>query len=177
MSEQLVHEMESFRKEKDSYLKSDPDSPIPAEDRLGFKGLKYFSANPDYRVKARLTKSGKPEVISMTTSKGTIRPYLMYGMFNFQLQGRTLELHAYKAADDPHDHSLFVPFTDETSGKESYGAGRYLDIEENRSTDYVLDFNLAYNPYCAYNENYVCPFPGRENRLPIAVRAGEKNYK
>jgi len=177
MSEQLVHEIEGFRKEKDSYLESDPDSPIPAEDRLGFKGLKYFSANQDYRVRARLTKSGKPEVISMTTSKGTVKPYVEYGLFNFQLQGKTLELHAYKAADDPHDHSLFVPFTDETSRKESYGAGRYLDIEENSSTDYVLDFNLAYNPYCAYNENYVCPFPGRENKLPIAIRAGEKNYK
>lgn len=177
MSEQLVHEIENFRKEKDSYFGSDPDSPIPGEDRLGFKGLKYFSANPDYRVKARLTKSGKPEVVTMTTSKGTVRPYLKYGLFNFQLQGRTLELHAYKAADDPHDRSLFVPFTDETSGKESYEAGRYLDIEEDRSADYVLDFNLTYNPYCASNENYVCPFPGRENKLPIAVRAGEKNYK
>lgn len=173
----MVHEIENFRKEKDSYFGSDPDSPIPSEERSMFKGLKYFPASLDYRVKARLTKSGKPEVITMTTSKGTIRPYLTYGVFNFQLQGKALELHAYKAADDPHDHSLFVPFTDETSGKESYGAGRYLDIEENRSADYVLDFNMAYNPYCAYNENYVCPFPGRENRLPVAVRAGEKNYK
>src|SRR3990172_12419810 len=130
MSEQLVHEIENFRKEKDSYFGSDPDSPIPGEDRQGFKGLKYFPANPDYRVKARLTKSDKPEVVTMTTSKGTIRPYLKYGVFSFELQGKKLLLHAYKAADDPHDQSLFVPFADETSGKETYGAGRYLDIEE-----------------------------------------------
>ena len=106
MSEQLVHEIENFRKEKDSRFGSDPDSPIPGEDRLGFKGLKYFPANPDYRGKARLTESGKPVGITMTTSKGTVKPYVKYGLFNFQLQGKTLELHAYKAADDPHDRRL-----------------------------------------------------------------------
>ena len=177
MSEHLVQEIESFRKEKDSYFMSDPDSPIPNEDRAEFKGLKYFPPSPSYRVKARLTRSSNPEVITMTTSKGTIRPYVKYGMFGFELEGRNLQLHTYKAADNPGEKSLFVPFTDETSGRESYGAGRYLDIEESIGVDYVLDFNLAYNPYCAYNENYVCPFPPRENRLPVEIRAGEKNYK
>ncbi len=177
MSEHLIHDIESLRKEKDSYFGSEPDSPIPEEERTRFKGLKYFPPSPAHRVKARLTKHDKPEVITMTTSKGTIRPYLKYGVFSFELQGQKLQLHAYKAADDPHDQSLFVPFADETSGKETYGSGRYLDIEEVGGDDYVLDFNLAYNPYCAYNENYVCPFPPRDNRLSIAVMAGEKNFR
>ena len=177
MNDHRVHEIESIRKEKDSYFGTDPGSPIPEEERGRFKGLKYFPPASDHRVKAKLTKSDKPEVVTMTTSKGTIRPYLRYGVFSFELQGKKLQLHAYKAADDPHDQSLFVPFADETSGKETYGAGRYLDIEETHGDDYVLDFNLAYNPYCAYNENYVCPFPPRDNRLPVAVKAGEKNYK
>lgn len=176
LSKQLVQEIEGFRKEKDSYFASDSESPIPGEDRPGFKGLRYFPS-PDYRVKARLNRFDKAEVISMTTSKGTIRPYVKYGAFRFELEGKRLQLHAYKAADDPQQNSLFVPFTDETSGRESYGTGRYLDIEEARGRGYVLDFNLAYNPYCAYNENYVCPFPGRENRLPLAVKAGEKSYR
>ena len=177
MSERRVHEIEGIREEKDSYFGSEPDSPIPEQERTRFRGLKYFPQSSDYRVKARLTKSDKPEVVTMTTSKGTIRPYLKYGVFSFELQGKKLQLHAYKAADDPHDQSLFVPFADETSGKETYGAGRYLDIEESHGDDYVLDFNLAYNPYCEYNENYVCPFPPKDNRLPVAIKAGERNYK
>ncbi len=177
LGEDQFNEVQRIRKEKDSYFGADSDSPIPEEERALFKGLKYFPPNADYQVKAHLSKFEKPEVITMATSKGTIRQYLKYGLFQFELHGRKQQLHAYKAADDPTDHSLFVPFTDETSGKESYGAGRYLDIENQKRDDYILDFNLAYNPYCAYNEDYVCPVPPRENKLPIAVRAGEKNYK
>ncbi len=177
MTESIIHEVESFRREKDSYFGSDPESPIPDEERAGFKGLKYYPPSAGYRVKARLSRFEKPETVTLTTSKGTIRPYLKYGVFDFELQGRKLRLHAFKAADDPVAQSLFVPFTDETSGKESYGAGRYLDLEEARGEEHVLDFNLGYNPYCAYSENYVCPFPPQENRLPVEIRAGEKNYK
>lgn len=86
-------------------------------------------------------------------------------------------MYAFKAADDPVAQALFVPFVDETSGKETYGSGRYLDLEQARGDDYVLDFNMAYNPYCAYNDDYVCPIPPRENKLPIEIRAGEKTYK
>ncbi len=177
MSEHLQHEINIFRAEKDSHFGSDPDSPIPREERSRFKGLKYFPPSPAYRVKARLVRLERPDIIAMTTSKGTTQPYLGHGVFNFELEGKKLRLHCYKAAGDPHDRSLFTPFTDETSGKETYGSGRYLDIEDTEGDDYVLDFNLAYNPYCAYSENYVCPFPPRENRLPVRVPAGEKNYK
>ncbi len=177
MSEHLVHQIDGLRKEKDSYFGSDSDSPIPDQERGGFQGLKYFPPSFDYRVDAQLTRFEKPELVTLMTSKGTIRPYLKYGVFTFQLQGKKLQLQAYKAADDPHERSLFIPFRDETSGRESYGSGRYLDLEETRGETYVLDFNLAYNPYCAYSENYVCPFPPRENTLPVPVKAGEKNYK
>ena len=177
MSDHLSHDVESFRKEKNVYFGSDADSPIPEEDRNPFKGLKYFPPSLEYRVKARLSRFEKPEAITMATSKGAIRPYLKYGEFVFELHGRKLRLFAYKAADDRFDRSLFVPFTDETSGRESYGAGRYLELEEAKSDEHTLDFNMAYNPYCAYNENYVCPLPPRENRVHLAVRAGEKNYK
>ena len=177
MGEQTLHETNNLRAEKDSFFRTDHNSPIPHEERSKFKGLKYFPPSIQYRVNARLARFDKPDVVMMTTSNGTTRRYLRYGKLEFQLEGGKLKLHCYKAADDAHDKSLFVPFTDETSGKETYGAGRYLDIEETGRDDYVLDFNLAYNPYCAYSENYLCPFPPRENRLPVRIQAGEKNYK
>ncbi len=177
LSEQIVQEINSFRREKDAFFASDHQSPIPHEARASFKGLNYFQPDPNYRVRARLTRFSKPEHVIMTTSKGTQQRYLKYGTFNFELQGEKLQLLAYKSADRPHERSLFVPFTDETSGKDTYGSGRYLDVEETGRDDYDLDFNFAYNPYCAYSQDYICPFPGRENRLPTRILAGEKTYK
>ncbi len=95
----------------------------------------------------------------------------------FEVQGNRLQLIVYKSAEDPFARSLFIPFSDETSSSETYGAGRYLDSEEHGGNDYDLDFNFAYNPYCAYNDGYTCPIPPRENRLPIRITAGEKKYK
>ena len=177
MGEQTLHEIDNLRAEKDSFFGTDHDSPIPARREVQVQRSEVFPPSIQYRVNARLGRFDGPDLVMMTTSKGTTRPYLRYGKFEFQLEGRKLQLHCYKAADDALDKSLFVPFTDETSGKETYGAGRYLDIEETGRDDYVLDFNLAYNPYCAYSENYVCPFPPRENRLTVQIQAGEKNYK
>jgi len=105
---------------------------------------------------------------------------IRYGTFEFEIDGAPLRLSAYKsvpaAAHHHESESLFVPFHDVTSGKETYGAARYLDIEEQPGDEYVVDFNVAYNPYCAYSEDYVCPFPPRENWLAVPIRAGEKNF-
>jgi len=102
------------------------------------------------------------------------------GFFEFEIDGTKLRLAAYKSVPPPghrhEDHSLFVPFLDATSGKETYGAARYLDLEDRRTDDYVLDFNPAYNPYCAYSDAYICPFPPQENWLAVPIRAGEKNF-
>lgn len=95
----------------------------------------------------------------------------------FGLGDSRFQLTVFKSAEDPFTRSLFVPFSDQTSGSETYGSGRYLDIEEQGGDSYELDFNLAYNPYCAYNEEYTCPIPPKENRLPVRIAAGEKNYK
>ncbi len=177
LREGLLRDIAGFRAEKDSYFRSDPNSPVPREERFMFKGLEYFPPSSAYRVKARQGRLEKPATVTMTTSKGTTPPYLNYGTFEFELEGNKQRRYCYKAADNPLDTSLFVPFTDETSRKETYGAGRYVDIEETRGHDNSLDFNLAYNPYCAYNENYACPMPLRENRLPVRIPAGEKTTK
>ena len=170
--------LEQQRKEKDRYFRTASWSPIPEQQRPGFNGLNYYPYDPSYRVPARFRRNPNPDRVTMTTSKGDQQTFLRYGTFEFQLSGRVLLLSAYKAVR-PHrdeEESLFVPFRDVTSGKETYGAARYLDIPEQRSEDYVIDLNLAYNPYCAYREDYVCPLPPRENWLDVPIRAGEKKY-
>ena len=111
----------------------------------------------------------------MTTSKGTRQQFHRLGYFEFDIEGRMVNLQAYKSAERESDE-LFIPFRDGTSGKESYAAARYLDIEEKADNNYVIDFNYAYNPYCAYSEDYVCPLPPKENWLDVKILAGEVNY-
>ncbi len=113
----------------------------------------------------------------ITSSKGSQQAYLKYGTLSFELQGKRLKLYVYKSAEDPFSRSLFVPFSDATSGIETYKSGRYLDLEEQGGDEYDLDFNMAYNPYCAYNEEYICPIPPGENTIAVKIMAGEKNYK
>jgi len=112
----------------------------------------------------------------MTTSKGTRQQFHRLGYFEFEIEGRTVKLQAYKSAERESDE-LFILFRDVTSGKESYAAARYLDIEEKADNNYVIDFNYAYNPYCAYSEDYVCPLPPKENWLDVKILTGEVNYQ
>lgn len=172
--------MRILRAEKDHFFREDPRSPIPAHLRASFRGLEYFPFDPRYRLKVRLWKYPDPVPVVLATSKGVPRNMARYGFFEFEIEGVKQRLDAYKSVAPPGHHheesSLFVPFRDATSGKESYGAARYLDIEEDPSGEHVLDFNLAYNPYCAYSDDYVCPFPPQENWLTVPIRAGEKDF-
>jgi uncharacterized protein len=177
MKARFEHEVVSLRADKDSFFRNDIDSPISPSERSSFKGLKYFPPDDGYRVTSKLERFDNPKPIVISTSTGTQQAYVRYGAFTFQIQGKILKLFVYKSAEDPYARSLFIPFSDATSGHETYGAGRYLDLEEQGGDDYELDFNMAYNPYCAYSEEYACPIPPVENRLPVRILAGEKNYK
>ena len=172
--------LELMRQEKDYWFRSDPESPLPTDVRAAFQGLEYFPPDVDARVATRLVRLPNPEPLTLATSKGIPRPMVRYGYFDFEIAGTSQRLYAYKSEAAPgHGHedpSLFVPFRDATSGKESYGAARYLDLDEHPGDAYVIDFNLAYNPYCAYSEDYVCPFPPRENWLSVPIRAGERAF-
>lgn len=176
MNEEHQKAVEEWRKEKDKYFMYDFDSPIPHESRHEFKGLQYYPYNPKFRVSAKMEQVKSEEIIQMVTSKDTMQPYRKYSYLEFSIDEKPNKLAVYKRAwvheDDPH---LFIPFRDATSGKETYGAGRYLDMEE--SSEYIVDFNMAYNPFCAYDENYVCPLPPRENWLSIEIKAGEMKFK
>lgn len=170
-----LERVEANRKAKDSFFATDPDSPIPHKERHRFRSLKYFPPDPKYLVKAKLHKSSNPELVMMTTSKGTEDKFHGVGYFEFGLNGKIIRLHAYTSAGR-QDANLFIPFKDKTSGKESYGAARYLDLELDPGGEYTIDFNHAYNPYCAYSDDYICPLPPRENWLDVEIRAGEKRY-
>jgi uncharacterized protein len=162
---------------KDATFKSGLDSPIPESNRSDFQGLSYYPLNSSLQFQVELHRYAGPKSIRMATNTGEIRSGLIYGYFEFQIGGQTCKLQVYRPEDTSgRGPSLFIPFRDATSGKETYGAGRYVDLVENTSGVYDLDFNRAYNPYCAYNSEYSCPFPPAENTLNIPVRAGEKIF-
>ncbi len=162
------------RAAKDEMLSTVADSPVPRDRRKALLPLPYFPPDPAYRVPSALSPE-QPDgrVISMLTSTGQLRPTQVMGVLQFVLNGQPLTLRAF-AEEGSNGQRLFVPFTDATSGHDTYGAGRYLDLDRTETGIYVLDFNTAYNPYCAYNPTYDCPVPPRENRLQVAIRAGEK---
>ena len=172
-------EMERYRAEKDSAFKFDNHSPIPKEERNDFNGLKYFEPDTKYYVTAKFTKYENPDTLKITTTKpDDIRTMLRYGEFRFTIEGKEYVLQGYVNADSRKSFYVFLPFTDLTTGKETYEGGRYLDIEfAPGDTACVLDFNLAYNPYCAYNSRYSCPLVPLENNLNVKILAGEKTLK
>ena len=157
-------------------------TPLLPEQQKNFKGLNYFAPNPDYLVEATLVKAVKQEDVIMKTSGDRTPVYVRYGVVMFMLKGKPYTLAVFqnkKMLELSQDtSSLFIPFRDETCGKESYGGGRYLDCEIPTSGDKVMiDFNKAYNPYCAYNPNYSCVIPPEENRLAVRIEAGEKVFE
>ncbi|MDE1855386.1 MAG: DUF1684 domain-containing protein [Candidatus Micrarchaeota archaeon] len=176
MAEDWDTTVNEFRREKDQFYKTGHESPIPENERASFEGLKYFSPDKHYVINAKLKRYEKPNIVTMTTSKGTVQKFYRMGYFEFEISKTKVVLQAYRSAER-EDDSLFVPFRDKTSGKESYGSSRYLDLDMKKDSDnYVLDFNAAYNPYCAYSNDYVCPFAPKENWLSVEIKAGEKKY-
>jgi uncharacterized protein len=162
---------------KDAAFRSDETSPMSPQDRLGFHGLAYYPLNPSLRFSVTLHRYPNPQQVRLGTNTGEIRSGLRYGYFDFKAEDRNCRLQTYRLDDvSGSGPSLFIPFRDATSGQETYGAGRYIDLKENTSGIYNLDFNRAYNPSCAYNHTYSCPAPPAENTLPVPIRAGEKLY-
>ena len=166
----MAENVAEFRKRKDEFFKTGHESPIPTEELSTFAGLKYFEKNLSLRFEIPLEKV-PPQALEFETSTGEKRTYQKVGKLKFEVGGQPAELALYQSDSG----SYFLPFRDTTSGKETYGAGRYLEVEE-KEGKFVLDFNFAYNPYCAYSPNFSCPLPPLENWLKVAIEAGEKNY-
>ncbi|ELZ20394.1 hypothetical protein C476_10906 [Natrinema limicola JCM 13563] len=170
--------IETQREQKDQYFGEHPHSPLSPDERESFDGLEYYPIDEDYRFELPLEEYDDPEQITVGTSTDGEQEYLEWGEFQFTVDGEDVTLQAYKS--EPDDDRLWVPFRDATSGDETYGAGRYLDLEvdSHRTSDgdWILDFNEAYNPTCAYSDQYECPLPPMDNWLEVPIEAGEKDY-
>ncbi len=169
------------RARKDKHFRRDDDSPIPPAERRAFKGLHYYPADAAYKVPATFVRDSSQAPFKMKTSTNRLPEYRKYGELHFQLAGKPLVLTVYQNLElikqEKYRDYLFIPFTDETNGHASYGGGRYLDFRTPATNAVTLDFNQAYNPYCAYGGSYSCPIPPAENTLPLTVEAGEKTYQ
>jgi uncharacterized protein (DUF1684 family) len=168
-----VGKIQAERAAKDNAFRRSPGNPVPAHRMDEVLPLSYFPPDPDYAVPASLKLAKERIVIDMPTSTGELRKEERVGVLEFMLKGQPYTLGAFVEAGSDVNR-LFVPFSDLTSGTETYNAGRYLELDRTPTGLYIVDFNLAFNPYCYYNPKFDCPYPPRENRLPVAVRAGER---
>lgn len=164
-------ELDLLRAEKDEFFGSHPQSPLAREQRQEFKGLLYFPENDALRLEVRVEEFMDKEQFDMQTSTGSVQTYEKFGRFKFVVDGDEVELTIYQSRQ-----GFFLPFVDSLAGRETYPAGRYLEPEPLPGGRFLVDFNLAYNPYCAYNEMWSCPITPAENRLKVAIRAGEKLF-
>lgn len=164
------------RKDLDDFFKNDPSSPLKEPQKDGFSGMQYFLPSEEFAIYAEFTINANPDTIQLLTSKGSEkRAMIRYGSFTFQTHdGSKHTLTGFRSLNQ-EDDVIFIPFKDKTNGFDTYEAGRYLEVDEvSGSVEYLLDFNRAYNPYCAYNKEYVCPLVPKENMLSISIKAGEK---
>ena len=166
--------LDQMRRMKDQSFATDPYSPIPPEDRGTFSGLDYFPENEALSFIVEIDELAQQNTITIQTSTGDAVTYNQFGQAKFTIEGQVQHLTVYQS---PEHYELFLPFMDGTTGTESYGGGRYVDVQPLGGNKYEIDFNHAYNPFCAYSPQWSCPIPPAENRLQVRIEAGEKNYK
>jgi uncharacterized protein (DUF1684 family) len=172
--EDYLAKIAAVRAAKDDSFKSDPESPVPAEKKATLVPLVYYPIDENYAVPATLEPAADRTRVQVPTSTGKIRTLERIGALKFLLQGKPLRLTAFIDIESAQANRLFVPFADQTSGAETYAAGRYMELDPTATGIYVVDFNVAYNPYCYYSPEFDCPYPPKENRLEVPIRAGER---
>lgn len=166
-----MSELTDFRREKDEFFGRHPQSPLTPEQKRGFIGLQYFPENEALRLEVQAEPLVDQQPMQMQTSTGGVQTYIRHARFKFQVAGQEAELTIYQ-----NENGYFLPFVDSLAGKDTYPAGRYLEPEALAENRFLVDFNLAYNPNCAYNEMWSCPITPAENRLKVPIRAGEKLF-
>ncbi len=170
-------QLNKFRRDKNQSFRQSPESPLPAAQKAAFDSLKYYPGDPAFVPHADITRNEAPDTTLLQMSDNRAEKYLNWGVVKFTLDNAPQQLRLYLKADG-RDSTLFIPFTDLTNGHDTYGGGRYLDapLPRRNESEIKLDFNRAYNPYCAYNSEYSCPVPPADNRLTVAIPAGEKSF-
>lgn len=169
-----------FQEGMNAEFKNPETSPLPDRYRADFEALDFFAPDTNYRVRAKLVRTPEALPFHMSTTTNRTSEEVVYGIVHFYLNGSKHQLEVYKSvhpeADGEGEDYLFLPFLDDTNGNETYGGGRYLDLSVPKGDSLTLDFNKAYNPYCAYNKKYSCPIVPKVNRLHTEIRAGVKAY-
>jgi len=166
-----MSELTDFRAEKDEFFGRHPQSPLTPGQKRGFTGLQYFPENEALRLEVQTEPLLDQQPMQMQTSTGGVQMYLRHARFKFQVDGQEAELTIYQ-----NENGYFLPFVDALAGTGTYPAGRYLEPEQLPGNRFLVDFNLAYNPSCAYNEMWSCPITPAENRLKVPIQAGEKLF-
>ena len=176
--QKYIKKIEEFRTEKDDFMKNSAESPFVQDKNAKFHPLKYFPVNPDFVFHSKLYRNTEPDTITIFGTKGEARKAIRFGFVKFNYEDKEYKLNVYKGTTKDGTVYYTLWFTDKTTGDETYGVGRYLDFDLNPDTNYVydIDFNLAYNPYCAYSAKYSCAIPSKDDHLDLAVEAGEKNF-
>lgn len=174
--EAYIEKVEKERERQFKFIKFNVESPLNEEQRRSFQLLTFYDINPLYRVKARLIPIENKKVREVPLTDGSKEKYIEHSYAEFELGGQTNKLLLLQSVKETDMRNFFLAFADETSGKETYGGGRFLNLRQDGKNSITIDFNLAYNPYCAYNPDYACPLPPKENLMTIAIEAGEKNY-
>jgi len=176
--EVYIKKIEDFRAKKNDEMKNDPSSPFNFKGKVEFHNLNYFDVDPDFVFKSKLSEYEKKDTVTIFGTKGEPRKAVRIGYVQFIHEGKNYKISVYEGTTKTGQTYHSIWFTDLTTNKESYGVGRYLDFELVSDPNYLyeVDFNLAYNPYCAYSSNYSCAIPTKEDFIPVEINAGEKKF-
>ena len=174
--EAYVEKIEKERERQFKFIRFNIESPLTEEQKRTFSKLTFYDINPEYKVKARMISIENKKVREVPLTDGSKQRYIEHAFAEFELGGKTNKLLLLQAMDEADKRNFFLAFADATSAAETYGGGRYLNVRQDGKNSITIDFNLAYNPYCAYNPDFACPIPPKENILDIPILAGEKNY-
>lgn len=176
--EAYIEKIEAERERQFKFIRFNVESPLNDSQKMVFKKLNFYPIDPTYRVKAKMIPVENKKVRELPLTDGSVEKYIEHSFVEFSFDGaKTNRLLLLQAMNEPDKRNFFLAFTDDTSAKETYGGGRYINARQDGKNSITLDFNLAYNPYCAYNPDFACPIPPKENMLSIAIPAGEKNYE
>ena len=172
--------IEKIEKERDrqyKFIRFNIESPLSEEQKRDFKELDFYTVDPAYKVRAKMVPVEDRKMMELPMTDGTVEKYLRHSFAEFELAGQTHRLLLLQSVKELDKRNFFLAFADGTSGEETYGGGRYINLRQDGKNSITIDFNMAYNPYCAYNPDFACPLPPKENVMVIAIRAGEKDYK
>lgn len=175
--EDYIEKIEKERERQFKFIRFNIDSPLTEEQKNGFQALSFYPVDPEYRIKAKMVRVEDRKMIELPLTDGTVEKYLRHSYVEFVLKGQAHRLLLLQSAKEADMKNFFLAFADATSGEETYGGGRYINLRQDGKNSITIDFNMSYNPYCAYNPDFACPLPPKENILEALILAGEKDYK